>query len=114
MTSGIVAVVVGKAVLLTHCWQCGEIEVDTWAMRKIGSANSVTSSRRAGVQNGLDIRMCEKIDADDTLILSVVVENYALDHMFTERRFHCNNHWTMSVDNSAIGNFDLSTNWELK
>uniref|UniRef100_A0A915HDE5 Uncharacterized protein n=1 Tax=Romanomermis culicivorax TaxID=13658 RepID=A0A915HDE5_ROMCU len=53
ITSGMVAVVVGKTVLLTHCWQCGQIEVDTWAMRRIGSSSSVTSSRRAGNWCGL-------------------------------------------------------------
>uniref|UniRef100_A0A915JZ94 Uncharacterized protein n=1 Tax=Romanomermis culicivorax TaxID=13658 RepID=A0A915JZ94_ROMCU len=45
ITSGMVADVVGKRVLLTHCWQCGEIEMEAWAMRKIRSASFVTSSR---------------------------------------------------------------------
>uniref|UniRef100_A0A915L3P4 Uncharacterized protein n=1 Tax=Romanomermis culicivorax TaxID=13658 RepID=A0A915L3P4_ROMCU len=40
--SGMVAIVMGKMVLLTHCWQCGKIEVGTWVTRKIGSASSIT------------------------------------------------------------------------
>uniref|UniRef100_A0A915KSI7 Uncharacterized protein n=1 Tax=Romanomermis culicivorax TaxID=13658 RepID=A0A915KSI7_ROMCU len=58
--------------------------------------------------------MGEKIGADDTLVVSIIVEDYALDHVFAERRFHCNDYWAMSVDDSAIGNFDFSTNWELE
>uniref|UniRef100_A0A915L920 Uncharacterized protein n=1 Tax=Romanomermis culicivorax TaxID=13658 RepID=A0A915L920_ROMCU len=111
MTLGMVAFVVGKTVLFTHCWQCGEIETDTWAMRKIGLASSVTSS---GCWDPVNIGMGEKIGADDTLVVSVVVENYALDHMFTERGFHCNNYWTMGVYNGAIGHFDFTTYRELE
>uniref|UniRef100_A0A915JLU9 Uncharacterized protein n=1 Tax=Romanomermis culicivorax TaxID=13658 RepID=A0A915JLU9_ROMCU len=115
MTSGMVAIVVGKTVLFTHCWQCGEIETDTWVMRKIGSASSVTSSRRRGdVQDRVNIGMGEKISANDTLIISVIIENYTLDHMFTEPGFHCNDYWTMGVDNGAIGHFDFTTYRELE
>uniref|UniRef100_A0A915JNF9 Uncharacterized protein n=1 Tax=Romanomermis culicivorax TaxID=13658 RepID=A0A915JNF9_ROMCU len=66
------------------------------------------------VQNGVDIRVCERISADDTLIISIVIENYPPDHMFTKCRFHCDNYWTTSVDNSAIGYADFSANQELK
>uniref|UniRef100_A0A915L485 Uncharacterized protein n=1 Tax=Romanomermis culicivorax TaxID=13658 RepID=A0A915L485_ROMCU len=87
-----VAIVVGKTVLFTHCWQCGEIKTD----------------------NGVDIWMGEEIGADDTLIISVIIEDYALDHMFTEQGLHCNDYWTMSVDMGAIGHFDFTTDWELE
>uniref|UniRef100_A0A915JXR9 Uncharacterized protein n=1 Tax=Romanomermis culicivorax TaxID=13658 RepID=A0A915JXR9_ROMCU len=40
------------------------------------------------IQNHVDIWVCQKIGANDTLIVSVVVENYTLDHMFTEHEFH--------------------------
>uniref|UniRef100_A0A915K4X8 Uncharacterized protein n=1 Tax=Romanomermis culicivorax TaxID=13658 RepID=A0A915K4X8_ROMCU len=38
----------------------------------------------------MDIQMCKEISANDTLIVPVVVEDYALDNVFTERGFHCN------------------------
>uniref|UniRef100_A0A915HTK2 Uncharacterized protein n=1 Tax=Romanomermis culicivorax TaxID=13658 RepID=A0A915HTK2_ROMCU len=57
----------------------------------------------------VDIRVCEKIGADDTLIISVILKDYTLDHMFTKRGFHCNDYWAMSVDNGTIGHFDFTT-----
>uniref|UniRef100_A0A915KH76 Uncharacterized protein n=1 Tax=Romanomermis culicivorax TaxID=13658 RepID=A0A915KH76_ROMCU len=62
----------------------------------------------------VDIRMGEEISANDTLIISVVIEDYALGHMFTEHGFHCNDYWTMGVDNSPIGHFDFTTDRELE
>uniref|UniRef100_A0A915KIN5 Uncharacterized protein n=1 Tax=Romanomermis culicivorax TaxID=13658 RepID=A0A915KIN5_ROMCU len=109
---GMVAVVVGKTVLVTHCWQCGEIETDTWTMRKIGLASSVTSNCQGG--DRVNIGMGKKISADDTLIVSVIVENYTLDHMFTKHRFHRNDYEAMGIDDGTFGDFDFSTNQELK
>uniref|UniRef100_A0A915JF08 Uncharacterized protein n=1 Tax=Romanomermis culicivorax TaxID=13658 RepID=A0A915JF08_ROMCU len=84
--SGMVAVVVGKMVLFTHCWQCDRVNI--WMGQKIG--------------------------VDYTLIVSIIIKNYTLDHMFTECGFHCNNYWTMGLDNGAIGHFDFTANWKLE
>uniref|UniRef100_A0A915L8X6 Peptidase S1 domain-containing protein n=1 Tax=Romanomermis culicivorax TaxID=13658 RepID=A0A915L8X6_ROMCU len=62
----------------------------------------------------MDIRMGEEIGAHDTLIVSVIVEDYALDHMSTEHGLHCNGYWTMGVDNGAIGYFEFTTDLELE
>uniref|UniRef100_A0A915I2J4 Uncharacterized protein n=1 Tax=Romanomermis culicivorax TaxID=13658 RepID=A0A915I2J4_ROMCU len=66
------------------------------------------------VQNRVDIRVCEKVGAHDTLIISVIVGDYTFDHMFTERGFHCNNYWAMGVNNGAVGHFDFTTYWKLE
>uniref|UniRef100_A0A915HUL0 Uncharacterized protein n=1 Tax=Romanomermis culicivorax TaxID=13658 RepID=A0A915HUL0_ROMCU len=92
ITSGMVAVVVGKTLLVAHCWQCGEIETNTWARRKIGSATSDRMNMGVG----------EKICTDDTLIISVILKDYGLDHMFTKHGFHCDDYWTAGIDNGAI------------
>uniref|UniRef100_A0A915L5E9 Uncharacterized protein n=1 Tax=Romanomermis culicivorax TaxID=13658 RepID=A0A915L5E9_ROMCU len=65
--------------------------------------------------------MGEKIGADDTLIIIVVVENYALDHMFTKCGsldhmftkcgFNRDNYWAVGIDNGAIPDFDFATYW---
>uniref|UniRef100_A0A915J6Z8 Uncharacterized protein n=1 Tax=Romanomermis culicivorax TaxID=13658 RepID=A0A915J6Z8_ROMCU len=60
-------------------------------------------------QDCVDIRVCQKIGADDTLIVSVVFEDYTRDHMFTKRGFHCNDFWAIGVDNGAVGYFDFTT-----
>uniref|UniRef100_A0A915HK42 Uncharacterized protein n=1 Tax=Romanomermis culicivorax TaxID=13658 RepID=A0A915HK42_ROMCU len=62
----------------------------------------------------LILGMGENIGADDTLIISVVIKNYALDHMFTERGSHCNNYWTMGVDNGTMDHFNFTTDRELE
>uniref|UniRef100_A0A915HQA0 Uncharacterized protein n=1 Tax=Romanomermis culicivorax TaxID=13658 RepID=A0A915HQA0_ROMCU len=64
--------------------------------------------------NHVDIRLCEKIRADDTLIVSVIAEDYTLDHMFTECGFHFNNYWAMGVDNGPVGHFDFTTYQKLE
>uniref|UniRef100_A0A915JJ87 Uncharacterized protein n=1 Tax=Romanomermis culicivorax TaxID=13658 RepID=A0A915JJ87_ROMCU len=40
------------------------------------------------VVDGVDIRIDEKVGANDTLIVSVIVKDYTFDHMFTECGFH--------------------------
>uniref|UniRef100_A0A915HRG1 Uncharacterized protein n=1 Tax=Romanomermis culicivorax TaxID=13658 RepID=A0A915HRG1_ROMCU len=62
----------------------------------------------------VNVRMCEKIGADDTLIVIVVVENYTFDHMFTKCRFHHDDNWAVGINNSAVSDFDFATYWELK
>uniref|UniRef100_A0A915J8Y3 Uncharacterized protein n=1 Tax=Romanomermis culicivorax TaxID=13658 RepID=A0A915J8Y3_ROMCU len=57
----------------------------------------------------MDIPMGEKVGANDTLIVSIIVEDYAFDHMFTERRFHCEDYWTMGINNGSISHFDFTT-----
>uniref|UniRef100_A0A915I353 Uncharacterized protein n=1 Tax=Romanomermis culicivorax TaxID=13658 RepID=A0A915I353_ROMCU len=68
----------------------------------------------AAAKNGVDIRVGEKIGANDTLIISVIIENYTLDHTFTKGEFHCNDYWTMGLDNGAISHFDFTTDRELE
>uniref|UniRef100_A0A915HWV2 Uncharacterized protein n=1 Tax=Romanomermis culicivorax TaxID=13658 RepID=A0A915HWV2_ROMCU len=75
---------------------------------------SISMGGETTAGNGVNIGMGEKISADDTLIVSIVIENYALDHMFTERGFHCDDDWTMGIDNSAIIHFDFTTDLELE
>uniref|UniRef100_A0A915I4Z0 Uncharacterized protein n=1 Tax=Romanomermis culicivorax TaxID=13658 RepID=A0A915I4Z0_ROMCU len=58
--------------------------------------------------------MGKKIGADDTLIITVIIEDYALDHMIAEHRFHPEDHWAVGVENGAVGDFDFATYWELK
>uniref|UniRef100_A0A915ID03 Uncharacterized protein n=1 Tax=Romanomermis culicivorax TaxID=13658 RepID=A0A915ID03_ROMCU len=57
--------------------------------------------------------MGQEIGADDTLIFSVVIEDYVFDHMFTECGFHCKDYWAMGVDKGAIGHFDFTTDQRL-
>uniref|UniRef100_A0A915I6A8 Uncharacterized protein n=1 Tax=Romanomermis culicivorax TaxID=13658 RepID=A0A915I6A8_ROMCU len=64
--------------------------------------------------DGMNIGVGEKISTDDTLIVSVIVKNYTLDHMFTEWGFHCDDYWTVDIDNGAIGHFDFTTYRELE
>uniref|UniRef100_A0A915I5N4 Uncharacterized protein n=1 Tax=Romanomermis culicivorax TaxID=13658 RepID=A0A915I5N4_ROMCU len=59
--------------------------------------------------NRVNIRMSEKICADDTLIIIVVVENYTLDHMFAKCGFHRDDYWAVGIDNGAIRDFDFAT-----
>uniref|UniRef100_A0A915KQZ3 Uncharacterized protein n=1 Tax=Romanomermis culicivorax TaxID=13658 RepID=A0A915KQZ3_ROMCU len=58
----------------------------------------------------MDICVREKIGAHDTLIVSIIIEDYTLDHVFAECRFHCNDYCAMRVNNSAIGEFNFSAN----
>uniref|UniRef100_A0A915IWR2 Uncharacterized protein n=1 Tax=Romanomermis culicivorax TaxID=13658 RepID=A0A915IWR2_ROMCU len=75
---------------------------------------SMGSAAAAGIQNCVDIPVCEKIGADDTLIVSVVLEDYTLDHMFTEHGFHCNDYRAMGVYDGAVGHFDFTTYQKLE
>uniref|UniRef100_A0A915K9I4 Uncharacterized protein n=1 Tax=Romanomermis culicivorax TaxID=13658 RepID=A0A915K9I4_ROMCU len=87
---GMVAVVVGKTVqrwMDSHCWQF----THCWQYDRV------------------DIWMGEEIGAHDTLIVSVIMEDYAM-----ERGLHCNGYWTMGVDNGAIGYFEFTTDLELE
>uniref|UniRef100_A0A915I950 Uncharacterized protein n=1 Tax=Romanomermis culicivorax TaxID=13658 RepID=A0A915I950_ROMCU len=40
------------------------------------------------VENGMDIRMCREVGTDNTLVIAVIIEDDAYEHMFTESGFH--------------------------
>uniref|UniRef100_A0A915KSY1 Uncharacterized protein n=1 Tax=Romanomermis culicivorax TaxID=13658 RepID=A0A915KSY1_ROMCU len=58
--------------------------------------------------------MRKKIGSDDTLIIIVVVDNYAFDHMFAKCGFHGDDNLAVGINNGAIGNFDFAAYPELK
>uniref|UniRef100_A0A915KVE0 Uncharacterized protein n=1 Tax=Romanomermis culicivorax TaxID=13658 RepID=A0A915KVE0_ROMCU len=83
---------------------------------KSASDNAPTGPKffRKILADRMSIRMGEKIGSHDTLIVTIVVENYTLDHMFTEHGFHSKDYWTVGIDNGAIGHFDFTTYRELE
>uniref|UniRef100_A0A915KWC7 Apple domain-containing protein n=1 Tax=Romanomermis culicivorax TaxID=13658 RepID=A0A915KWC7_ROMCU len=61
-----------------------------------------------------DVGMHQEVYANDTLIVIVLLKNYALDHVFAKSRLHCNYHWAMGIDDGTVGDFDLATYRELE
>uniref|UniRef100_A0A915JUE2 Uncharacterized protein n=1 Tax=Romanomermis culicivorax TaxID=13658 RepID=A0A915JUE2_ROMCU len=93
----------------------GQFAGDCWFVA--GQAENVVKQfrlRADRVQNCVDIPVCQKIGADDTLIASVIVENYLLDHMFIQSGFHSDYYWAVGIDNGAVGYFYFTTYWELE
>uniref|UniRef100_A0A915K4B9 Uncharacterized protein n=1 Tax=Romanomermis culicivorax TaxID=13658 RepID=A0A915K4B9_ROMCU len=64
--------------------------------------------------NRVDMGMCQEVCANDTLVVTVILKNYALDHVFAKSGLHGNYDSTMGVDNSTIGDFDFPAYRELK
>uniref|UniRef100_A0A915HHC9 Uncharacterized protein n=1 Tax=Romanomermis culicivorax TaxID=13658 RepID=A0A915HHC9_ROMCU len=89
----------GSAVIMAGYWLCSA---------------GINADGQFVVKDRVNIGMGVEIGADDTLIVSVIVEDYALDHMFTKCRFHCDDYWTMGLDNGAISDFDFVTYQELE
>uniref|UniRef100_A0A915KJG3 Uncharacterized protein n=1 Tax=Romanomermis culicivorax TaxID=13658 RepID=A0A915KJG3_ROMCU len=88
-----------------------------WLLVTLTTAVSIgnsTATVLVGIKDRVNIRMDKEIGADDTLITSVIVGDYTLDHMFMEGRFHCDDYWTVGVDNHAMGHFDSTTYRELE
>uniref|UniRef100_A0A915HWY0 Uncharacterized protein n=1 Tax=Romanomermis culicivorax TaxID=13658 RepID=A0A915HWY0_ROMCU len=54
------------------------------------------------------------ISTNDTLIITMFVEDDAFDHMFSKSGLHGNNNWAVSDDDGSISDFDLSADRWLK
>uniref|UniRef100_A0A915J5H2 Uncharacterized protein n=1 Tax=Romanomermis culicivorax TaxID=13658 RepID=A0A915J5H2_ROMCU len=61
------------------------------------------------VENCMNVGMLEEMGTDDTLIIIVIVQNYTLDHMFIEYRYHCDNNWAVGINDGAVRGFDFAT-----
>uniref|UniRef100_A0A915JP00 Uncharacterized protein n=1 Tax=Romanomermis culicivorax TaxID=13658 RepID=A0A915JP00_ROMCU len=59
--------------------------------------------------------MGKDLSTDDTLIFIVLIVNYTFDpNMFTESGFHCEDNWTVGINDGAVSDFDFAIYWELK
>uniref|UniRef100_A0A915JS01 Uncharacterized protein n=1 Tax=Romanomermis culicivorax TaxID=13658 RepID=A0A915JS01_ROMCU len=46
---------------------------------------------RSDVEDRMDMRMCQEVGTDYTLIIAILIEDDAFDHMFSESRLHALN-----------------------
>uniref|UniRef100_A0A915L625 Uncharacterized protein n=1 Tax=Romanomermis culicivorax TaxID=13658 RepID=A0A915L625_ROMCU len=60
------------------------------------------------MRDRLNIGMHQEISTNDTLTITVIMEDDAFDHMFSKSGLHGNDNWAVNGDNGSIGDFDLS------
>uniref|UniRef100_A0A915JU75 Uncharacterized protein n=1 Tax=Romanomermis culicivorax TaxID=13658 RepID=A0A915JU75_ROMCU len=87
-----------------------------WPGKDLSSAASMIGQipiRSGGSEMVMDIGMPQEIGTNNTLIVAVIIEDDAFDHMFNESKFHGNEDGTVGGDDGSVSDFDLSANREL-